>query len=178
MLNLYSSCRGEPMCSPGRGYARQAGQTRRFAPTLFSGSRIGFSIIEIIVVIVVIGIMLAVALPKYSRVVEKSRQSEAFTNLAAIRASQARYHAEKGEWAQDDADSDAFDELDFEEPADAEQYFDYYTSDPQYSPNENAIAWGIRRANIKNCCFGEYMIFISTAGKITKESADGYDSVP
>lgn len=138
----------------------------------------GFSILEIIVAIVMIGIMLAVALPKYNRVVEKSRQSEAFTNLAAIRGAQARYYAEKGEWAQDDSDSDAFDKLDFEEPTDTEQYFDYYTSDPQYSPNENAIAWGIRRANIKNCCFGEYMIFISTAGKITKESATDHDSAP
>ena len=125
----------------------------------------GFSMIEVIVVVVVIGIMLAVALPKYNRVVEKSRQAEAFTNLANIRASQARHYAEKGEWADD------WEDLDAEEPEDEEQYFDYFTGDPQYSPNEDdTIAWVQRKTDVKNCCFGEYMIFISTAGRITKES--------
>lgn len=128
----------------------------------------GFSIIEIIVVIVVIGIMLTVALPKYNRVVEKSRQSEAFTNLAAIRASQARYHAEKGEWADD------WEDLDAEEPEDEDQYFDYFTGSPGLAPegHEDAIAWAQRKTDVKNCCFGEYMIFISTAGKIAKACED------
>ena len=140
----------------------------------------GFSMIEVIVVVVVIGIMLAVALPKYNRVVEKSRQAEAFTNLAAIRGAQARYYAEKGVWAQDDTDSDAFDKLDFEEPVDPEQYFDYFTGDPEYAPvgHDDTIAWAQRKTGLKNCCFGVYMIFISTAGRITKESADGHDSAP
>lgn len=140
--------------------------------SLCLSGRLGFSIIEIIVAIVMIGIMLAVALPKYNRVLEKSRQSEAFTNLAAIRASQARYHAEKGEWAQDDSDSDAFDKLDSEEPSNAEQYFDYFTGKPGDAPlsHDDAIAWAQRKDGVKNCCFGEYMIFISTAGKITKSS--------
>ena len=140
----------------------------------------GFSMIEVIVVVVVIGIMLAVALPKYNRVVEKSRQAEALTNLAAIRGAQARHYAENSEWAQDDSYSYAFDKLDFEEPVDPEQYFDYFTGDPQYAPvgHDDAIAWAQRKTGVKNCCFGGYMIFISTAGRITKESATGHESVP
>src|SRR3990167_1825435 len=82
---------------------------------------LGFSLIEVIVVIVVIGIMLAVALPKYNRVVEKSRQAEALTNLAAIRGAQMRYYAEKGEWAGDWASGpDDFEDLDVEDPEDSE----------------------------------------------------------
>ena len=141
---------------------------------------LGFSLIEVIVVIVVIGIMLTVALPKYHRVVEKSRQAEAMTNLAAIRGAQARYYAEKGVWARDDADSDAFDKLDFEEPTDSEQYFDYFTGEPELSPNsDDTIAWAIRKTGSadKNCCFGAYTAYISTSGRISKEcvDADGDD---
>lgn len=135
----------------------------------------GFSIIEIIVVVVVIGIMLAVALPKYNRVVEKSRQAEAFTNLAAIRGAQMRHYAEKGEWASD------FDDLDAEEPEDTEQYFDYFTGEPELSPNsDDTIAWAQRKTDVKNCCFGDYMVFISTSGKISKQSASAseYASAP
>ena len=118
---------------------------------------LGFSLIEVIVVIVVIGIMLAVALPKYHRGVEKSRQAEALTNLAAIRGAQMRFHAETGDWASDGE----WDKLDAEEPADSDQYFSYYLSS-----TADAVASAIRNTN-KNCCFGSYTVYIASSGKIT-----------
>ncbi len=137
--------------------------------------RLGFSLIEVIVVIVVIGIMLAVALPKYHRVVEKSRQAEALTNLAAIRGAQMRYYAETGNWASDGE----WDKLDAEEPADSDQYFSYYLSS-----TADTVASAIRNTN-KNCCFGSYTAYVVSSGKISKVcvDADGddvcdYGSVP
>lgn len=131
----------------------------------------GFSIIEIIVAIVMIGIMLAVALPKYNRVVEKSRQAEAFTNLAAIRGAQARYYAEKGGWTSD------WGKLDAEQPQDADQYFDYYLG-----TTADTVASAIRNDN-KNCCFGSYAVYVASSGKITnnwgakpKEEEESVDS--
>ena len=121
----------------------------------------GFSMIEVIVVVVVIGIMLAVALPKYNRVTEKSRQAEAFTNLAAIRGAQMRFYAEEGEWTSD------WGKLDAEKPEDEDQYFDYYLGTTAYT-----VASAIRRTGSanKNCCFGAYTAYVASSGKITKSS--------
>ena len=124
--------------------------------------------IEVIVVVVVIGIMLTVALPKYNRVVEKSRQAEVLTNLAAIRGAQTRYYAENGSW------TDNWTLLDADEPQDPERYFTYYIG---FTPPDT-VASAIRNTTNKNCCFGNYTVYVASSGRITKESAVGYESVP
>ena len=59
----------------------------------------GFNIIELVVVVVIIGILSALAIPQYTKTVERSRQSEALTNLAAIRGAQTRYYLENSGYA-------------------------------------------------------------------------------
>lgn len=129
-----------------------------------------FSMLEIIVVIVMIGIMLTVALPKYNRAVEKSRQAEALANLAAIRGAQMRYYAQTGSWAQ------GFASLDAEEPLDPQQYFSYYIVYPP-AGDPLTVASAVRN-NEKNCCFGAYTVYAASSGKISKASAAGFQSVP
>jgi len=52
-----------------------------------------FTLLELIIVIMVLGILASLALPFYIRVAEKTRTTEAKVSLATIRSAQIRYHA-------------------------------------------------------------------------------------
>lgn len=56
----------------------------------------GFTLIELLVVVLIIGILSAVALPQYEKTVEKSRATEALTNLRSIVQSVQLYKMANG----------------------------------------------------------------------------------
>ena len=59
----------------------------------------GFTLIELLVVVLIIGILSAVAMPQYTKAVEKSRASEALSMLKTLREQQALCLLEAGGWA-------------------------------------------------------------------------------
>ncbi|MDD4894011.1 MAG: prepilin-type N-terminal cleavage/methylation domain-containing protein [Candidatus Omnitrophica bacterium] len=55
-----------------------------------------FTLLELIIVIIVVGILAVLGLTQYSRVLEKSRVAEAMAILGAARKAQISYYTEKG----------------------------------------------------------------------------------
>ncbi len=56
----------------------------------------GFTLIELLVVVLIIGILSAVAMPQYTKSVEKSRTTEALSNINTMRNQMELYILENG----------------------------------------------------------------------------------
>src|ERR1044072_3326802 len=63
--------------------------------------RKGFTLVELAVVIIIIGILAAFAVPRFLDSVERSKAGEAFNYLSAVRSAQERYQVRQGTYADD-----------------------------------------------------------------------------
>jgi type IV pilus assembly protein PilA len=69
-------------------------------------NRKGFTLVELAVVIVIIGVLAAFGVPRFLKSVERSKAAEAFQYLSAVRAAQERYLAKEGVYTADQAGLD------------------------------------------------------------------------
>ena len=71
----------------------------------------GMTLIELMIVILIVGVLAAVAIPTYSGYLQRARRSDAKTALEQLRASQETFKAERGRYANDADDANALDVL-------------------------------------------------------------------
>jgi prepilin-type N-terminal cleavage/methylation domain len=67
--------------------------------TIRSLDKRGVTLLELMIVVAIIGILAAMAIPAYTDYVTRSRRSDAFTALETVRAAQEMYRAEWGIYA-------------------------------------------------------------------------------
>jgi len=67
----------------------------------------GLTLIELLMVIVIVGILAAIAVPTYSNYMMRARRADAKTALEQIRAAQEMWRAERGSYAIDDGNGTA-----------------------------------------------------------------------
>src|ERR1700759_1920777 len=73
----------------------------RMQTMLRSRGRKGFTLVELAVVIIIIGILASFAVPRFLDSVERSKAGEAFNYLSAVRSAQERYQVRQGTYADD-----------------------------------------------------------------------------
>ena len=61
----------------------------------------GFTLVELAVVIVIIGMLSAFGVPRFIKSVERSKAAEAFSYMKALQSAQERYRAREGTYAND-----------------------------------------------------------------------------
>ena len=79
-------------------------------------SKKGFTLLEVIIVVIIVGVLMSLALPRFFSVVEQSRGAEALQNISAIRGSVVRCALRLGNYA---LGCNVFANLDTENPATA-----------------------------------------------------------
>ena len=90
-----------------------------------SSSHQGFTLLELLIVVIILGILAALALPQYLKTVERSRGSEAIIHLGAIRTGELNYYAEHRGFTAD-IDDLAVDNPNFlSPPPEGTRLFDY-----------------------------------------------------
>ena len=120
-----------------------------------SKARKGFTLVELAVVIVIIGVLAAFGVPRFLKSVERSKAAEAFSYLSAVRSAQERYQAQYGVYATDLTKLD----IQFAQPA----YFTVGTVGPGTGSQENSWSLTLTRTGA-SAGYGGYLVVYTDQG--------------
>jgi prepilin-type N-terminal cleavage/methylation domain-containing protein len=131
-------------------------------------ARKGFTLVELAVVIVIIGVLAAFGVPKFLNSVEKSKAAEAFNYLSAIQSAQERYLAQNGVYAS------AITSLDITLPA--PQYFTVGTITPSTS-STGSPDWSLELDRNSNSSYSYSVIWTSAGFDSTNSTIMTYPAI-
>ena len=107
----------------------------------------GFSLVELMIVVAIVAILAAVAVPAYYNHVLRTHQADAYHNLLDIKAAQEMYYSMVNEYAGDyeplHTFANTFTKLLSFNFADT-KYYTYYVTSSTSPPGFIAQAWGMR----------------------------------
>ena len=87
----------------------------------------GFTLLEILIVVIIVGILAALAIPYYVKTAESSKAAEAYNNLSAIRQAELVHYGRTGYFIISEGTLTDFSDLDIEDPNTMpNRNFDYY----------------------------------------------------
>ncbi len=123
-------------------------------------TRRGFTLVELAVVIVIIGVLAAFGVPKFLQSVEKSKCTEAFNYWSAVQSAEERYIAQNGVYATVATGSNP---LDIVLPT--LQYFNFGTCSADTSVTSGSPTWaGSLSRNTATSSYGGYCVNWSQDG--------------
>ena len=85
----------------------------------------GFTLIELLVVVLIIGILAAIALPQYTKAVERSRSAEAMQHLGDLATAQSIYYMTNNSFAGSFGDLNTNGDVTVPEIADGKTSYNY-----------------------------------------------------
>lgn len=130
----------------------------------------GFTLLEIIIVIIIVGVLASLALPRFFSTVEFSKSTEALNMMAAIRQSMERCYV----GAQGDYTGCSISSLDIEDPANSPgAHFAYAIS--------GASATGYTLTATRNSFEGgnstDFVRIVVTSSAVTRSGSGAFSSI-
>lgn len=106
----------------------------------------GFTVIELLATVLILSILMVIALPMYTKALERSRAGSAVSTLAALARAQARFRMQTGHYADDVSDFDIeFTDNATHANATGDTFQDQYFDFSMESDLDNPIATAVRR---------------------------------
>ena len=127
----------------------------------------GFSLVELTIVVVILGVLATFAVPRFMSSVEKTKASESFSYLAQIESAQGRFNAENGRYAW------SLNDLDIS--LDSPEFF--YVSGPYSSNWETKWEMKLTR-NGASSGYGRYTVVFDQDGYNARKSSIPTDLAP
>ncbi|MBC8473386.1 MAG: prepilin-type N-terminal cleavage/methylation domain-containing protein [Candidatus Omnitrophica bacterium] len=128
--------------------------------------RKGFTLVEVLIVVIIIGILASIAVPQYVTSIEKARSGEAAVNIGSIRTSVDRY------WYQNASITDDWAYLDIDNPnAVTNALYSYDITDDGTSASTRAYTISATRTSAGGTAYTvEWVQTNNIAGKLYRSA--------